>query len=245
MSANTAYPSQKMTDVMGFEDELKALFTRHNDVSEAIMAKYPSRRAADGCTETAPLSADDQKKFIESRRFLMASLRVELPKMLKKYPAVFGKDLIGHTASKDPHAYAGQPIAVSTKDKFIAVALSFAPGERTPAHGHDVACVSYLLKGGMMEAECDMNGNPIRTIPKRAGETTIVSPHEEAADFNQHYLFSTGTHAQSLLVHVYDCLALTPEGTVKDITGNIKTLQSGILNNITLAKSGGALALRQ
>ncbi|NBO18627.1 MAG: hypothetical protein EBV03_05245 [Proteobacteria bacterium] len=236
---------QAHKDVISVQQEISAIFNRHNDVSFAIMKKYPVRRSEDGCDETAPLSQEDNDSFIESRRFLMEALRVELPKIMKKHPAIFNRTLSSHQFNGDPYAYGAVPLHFSPQDKCLAVMLSFAPGEKTTIHDHGVACVSYLAQGEMMEAECNAQGQPIRTKAKRMGETTIVSPHEEAAEFNKHMLFSSGTHPQSLLVHVYDCLALTPDGRIKDLTQNTKTLQNSILSNIIIPPKGGMLMLRK
>ncbi|MBY0406656.1 MAG: hypothetical protein K2Q01_03110 [Rickettsiales bacterium] len=218
------------------------LFTRHNDVSFAIMAKYPSHKGPDGCMETAPLSHEDQKAFIESRRFLMSALRVALPEMMKKNPDVFDSSLIRDKPIPSPYAYSSTPLLFSPEAKCFGITLGFAPGRKTPVHSHGIGCVSYVASGEMREMVYDQKGESAKSLVKRQGESTIVSPHSEEADNDRHMIFASSPDETSLLIHIYDCLALTPEGRVKDLTGSTRALQANLLVDIERPAKGGTLA---
>lgn len=192
---------------------------------------------SNNCMETTqPLTSEDQKKFIESRRFLLSAVRATLPEIVGSHPN-FLTDAEKRTHDRQHlHGYKGTTLLTDVNNKCFVYALSFNPQQRTPMHSHHVGCVSYVVEGEVMETECDTTDAPHKTAPKKAGTSTIASPHGEQSDINRHIIFSSGLYDQSTLLHVYDGLRLTEKGTVEDVTGNIRQWQNSFSDSLIFSQ---------
>lgn len=234
-----------MDDRYAVGNKISDVFSRHASETQQILQRYEMRPNADGCMETVtPLSEEDQKAFIESRRFALSAVRAELPHILEQHPGFLTDTQ--RWANEHTHAqgYNGTVIKIDPKAKCYAYALAFSPQQRTSIHSHKVGCVSYVIQGEMMESEYTADNQPVQTTPKKAGTSTVASPHTEQSEINRHAIFSSGLHDQNLLLHVYDGYTLNENGTVEDVTGNLKKWKNAVCNDVYFPSPSGALSLR-